>query len=368
MHSPGEGQADFFEAAFKHSGVVRKAHVFHLKLPFSGVWFACGYPSENAESFADGHVGAFQFFNGVPRNIVYDNPAYAVRREVGGIKGRSRRIVRLFEELRSAFLFEPVFANPASGNEKGSVERSVRTVRSRAFVPLPEAGSFEELNEKILAMAEAHKAKCAERFQLEKEAFLPLAQYKPSRLVHTKADKFALVRFDRCLYSVPFQLSGRALTVRGTPFLVQILDARRVVAEHQRSPEIGRVVTRLEHYVGLLERKPRAAKSALPVIRAGLPDEFEAYRRKVEDGTREGDLLFVAILRLASLHGVETVARALRLAASKANVDPAAIGLLCLGNEQLPAKAAPSLRAGLAAPTVVRPPLSDYGQLMAGVK
>jgi transposase len=368
VHAPGEGQADFFEAVCKIAGKKRKGHVFHMKLPFSGAWFARVYPGENAESFVDGNAGSFEFFGGVPRRIVYDNPGYAVKREPGGIKGRARRLVALFEELRSAFLFETDFAGPGKGNEKGSVERSVQTVRSRAFVPLPEADSFEELNEKLWSLAQAHKEKVPSLFEEESKAFLPLAQYKPSRLVQVKADKLALVRFDRCLYSVPFELSGRALTIRATPFKVEVLDARRVVAEHPRSPDSERVLTQLGHYIGLLELKPRAAKSALPVIQAGLPDEFEVYRRKVEDGTSHGDLLFVAVLRLTSLHGVETVARALRSASGKGIVDPAAIGLMCMKNEALPAKTAPALRSGLSAPSVKRPPLSHYGRLMAGVK
>ena len=368
VHSPGEGQADFFEAVCKIAGVRRKAHVFHLKLPFSKAWFACAYPSENAESFVDGHVGAFEFFGGVPKSIVYDNPAYAVRREPGGLVGRSRRLVFLFEELRSAFLFEAIFANAGCGNEKGSVERSVRTVRSRAFVPLPGASSFDELNEMLLALANRDKDGNSEKFELERQSFLPLTEYKPSRLVRVKADKLALVRFDRSSYSVPFQLSGQPLTLRATAFKVEILDSRKVVAEHVRSSESGRIVTELGHYVGLLERKPRAAKSALPVIQAGLPDEFEAYRRKVEDGTGSGDLMFVAVLRLVSLHGVDPVAMALRCAHAKGITDPAAIGMLCLKKEEVPNRVSHPLRSGIKAPEVKRPPLSEYGRLMAGVK
>jgi hypothetical protein len=324
--------------------------------------------AENVESFADGHVGAFEFLGGVPRSIVYDNPSYAVKREPGGIRLRARKLTILFDELCSAFLFEPIFANPASGNEKGSVERQVSFVRSRAFVPLPKAASFEELNERLLELAVAHKAKVADLFEEELRSLLPVSDYRPSRLVSVKSDKLALVRFDRSMYSVPFELSQRDLVVRATPFKVEILDGRRLVAVHGRSTEEGRVKTQIEHYVGLLERKPRAAKSALPVVQAGLPDEFEAYRRRMEDGTAEGDLKFVAVLRLVCLHGVPAVTQALRSASCKGVSDPAAIGLLCMKREELPDVCTHSLRDGLRAPSVERPPLSEYTRLLAGAR
>jgi transposase len=76
---PGEAEADFFEAWVEISGVRRKAHAFLMVLPFSGVWFVRVYPFENAESFCEGNSAAFSFFGGVPRCVVYDNPAYAVK-------------------------------------------------------------------------------------------------------------------------------------------------------------------------------------------------------------------------------------------------------------------------------------------------
>jgi transposase len=362
---PGEAEADFFEAVAIIDGLRWRTHVFLHDLPFSDVWFARAYPSENAESFADGHAAAFAFVGGVPRSIVYDNPSYAVKREPGGLKGRERTLTQSFAELCSAFLFEPVFANVASGNEKGSVERKVCSVRSRAFVPLPHAASFEELNEKLFAMALADKEK-AERFAEDAAHLLPLTDYKPSRLVSVKADKLALVRFDRSSYSVPSGLCRQRLLVRATPFVVEILDKERVVATHPRSHQPGGTVTVIAHYVDVLEHKPRAARSALPVIQAGLPDEFEAYRRRVEDRTADGDRRFVAVLRLVTLHGPARVAEALRLASSKQVLDPAAIGLLCMKHEDLPARASHALRDGLTAPCVKRPPLSEYARLLAG--
>jgi transposase len=367
VSSPGEAEVDFFEAWVRMAGVPRKVHCFLIVLPFSGAWFCAAYPAENAESFADGHVRAFRFFGGVPRRCVYDNPAYAVNRGKGPLRGRSRDLAQMFGEIRSTFLFEAVFAAPAKGNEKGSVESKVKTVRSSCMVPVPNVSGFKELNEMLAAKAGAVKEK-ADRFAEDAALFLPAADYEASRLTQAKVDKTSLVQFEACSYSVPCGLVGRTLLLRATPFHIEVLDERQVVARHERSLEKGRLVTEISHYIDVLERKPRAARSALPVLQAGLPAEFEAYRQRVEDGTGEGDRRFVAVLRLAGELGVEIVAAALGSARERGAREPADIRLLAMSQvEGLPGVCkSGSLRPGLKAPSVERPTLSDYTGLLAG--
>lgn len=260
---PGEAQSDFGEAWIDIAGVRIKCHAFLMVLPQSGVWFMRLYPAENAESFCDGNAAAFAFFGGVPTRIVHDNAGYAVKRGSGPLKGRARELCTLFSELRSAFLFEAVFAAPRKGNEKGSVERHVGTLRQSLLVPVPSAGSFEELNAELLAKATRHKER-AERFQ--NETLMPLADYAPCRLVERKADKLALVKFESNSYSVPTKYVLRPLLVKATPFQLEIFSAKELVATHVRSYDKDRAVTQLPHYLDLLERKPRAARTALPVL------------------------------------------------------------------------------------------------------
>jgi hypothetical protein len=75
--------------------------------------------------------------------------------------------------------------------------------------------------------------------------------------------------------------------------------AKEQIAVHKRCFGKGRFITELSHYLGLLEKKPRAARTALAVIQAGLPEAFELFRRYVEDETGALDLRFVGVLRLA---------------------------------------------------------------------
>jgi transposase len=365
---PGEAQSDFGEAWADLGGKRIKCHAFLMVLPQSGVWFMRLYPAENAESFCDGNAAAFSFFGGVPTRIVYDNAGYSVKRGSGPLKGRERELCSLFSELRSAFLFEAAFAAPRKGNEKGSVERHVGTLRQSLLVPVPSASSFEELNDRLLSKATLHRDG-AERFREETFAFLPLASYAPCRLTERKADKLSLLKFESNSYSVPTKFALRSLLVRATPFQVEILSAKEVVATHSRSYDKNRTFAQLGHYLDLLERKPRAARTALPVLQAGLPDAFEALGRRVEDGTGAGDRRFVAVLRLGQELGFERIASALSRACVLGAKDPAEIRMLALKETETPTQAlctgwkSPENRQS---PRVERPPPGEYTRLLAG--
>ncbi|MDR3692088.1 MAG: hypothetical protein P4L46_22095 [Fimbriimonas sp.] len=112
-------------------------------------------------------------------------------------------------------------------------------------------------------------------------------------------DKLSLVRFDGVSYSVPTKFVHNSVLVRAKPFDLEILSGAKLVARHVRSYERGRGFATLEHYLDLLERKPRAVKNALPVIQAGLPAEFETFRRFASDGTGVGDRRFLGVLSSA---------------------------------------------------------------------
>ena len=364
---PGESEADFKESWVEIAGRREKAHCFLMVLPFSDVWFCACYPKENAESFADGHAQAFQFFGGVSRRSVYDNAAYAVKRGSGPIKGRERNLTDSFTQLQSRYLFEAVFANTYSGNEKGSVERKVATIRSRLFVPVPKADSWEELNQRLYEKA-LKVREASERFSEDAARLLPVPDYRPERLVSAKVDKLSLVCFETSFYSVPTRFVGTSLTVKARPFEIEIFSDKERIAGHKRCFEKGRYRTDYTHYLDLLERKPRAVRCALPVLQAGFPEEFESFRQRVEDGTSAGDRRFVGVLRLASEFGVDRVQEALGLALARGLREPSDVRLLVMRQlDEVPASLKWENPSGVCSPAVERAPLCEYGKLLEAV-
>ena len=70
-------------------------------------------------SLLDGHVRAFEHFGRGPHRIGYDNLRAAVR---GTLVGSERQLTARFAACASHYLFEPCFARPREGHDKGGVE------------------------------------------------------------------------------------------------------------------------------------------------------------------------------------------------------------------------------------------------------
>ncbi|MDK1390184.1 IS21 family transposase [Sinorhizobium sp. 7-81] len=81
-----------------------------------------GLSAADARVLFDAHNHAFRVFGGVPRRGIYDNMKTAIDK-VG--RGKERDVNVRFLAMASHYLFEPEFCNPASGWEKGQVEKNV---------------------------------------------------------------------------------------------------------------------------------------------------------------------------------------------------------------------------------------------------
>jgi hypothetical protein len=88
---------------------------------------------------------------------------------------------------------------------------------------------------------------------------------------------YSQVTFETNRYSVPVELARQHLTLRASPFEVEILDGEQRIATHVRSYGHGQEVFEPLHYLALLERSPRAFDHAKPMrqMRASWPPVFE---------------------------------------------------------------------------------------------
>lgn len=99
--------------------------------------------SEGYENYGR-HVGQlFRVFGGVPGRGIYDNMRTAVDR-VG--RRKERQINARFLAMAKHYVFEPEFCNPASGWEKGQVEKNVQDARPRLWQPMPNFPDLAALN------------------------------------------------------------------------------------------------------------------------------------------------------------------------------------------------------------------------------
>ena len=117
-----------------------KLQVAHTKLSYSRAFIVRAYPLQTHEMLFDAHNHAFRVFGGVPRRGIYDNMKTAIDK-VG--HGKERDVNARFLAMASHYLFEPEFCNPASGWEKGQVEKNVQDARHRLWQPMPRVPSLE---------------------------------------------------------------------------------------------------------------------------------------------------------------------------------------------------------------------------------
>ncbi len=73
IHRPGEAQVDFGFALVNVNGQLRKLPFFVMTLPYSDAIFVQVYERMSTEIYWDAHRRAFEFFDGVPVRITYDN-------------------------------------------------------------------------------------------------------------------------------------------------------------------------------------------------------------------------------------------------------------------------------------------------------
>ena len=305
-HPPGDAQADFGEAIVVIAGVERKAHFLVVDLPHSDDAFVKAYPAETTEAFCEGHNAAFRYFGGVPRSIVYDNTKLAVAKILGD---GTRQRTRVFSELQSHYLFADRFGRPGKGNDKGKVEGLVGYARRNFLVPIPRFSSWEALNEHLEAKCRnrrerrlrRHQETIGERFERDRQAFLPLpvVEYEACDKRTAGVTSLSLVRYRSNDYSVPTRYGHREVLVKASVDEVVIYCGSEEIARHRRSYEREELIFDPLHYLALLERKVNALDQAAPLAGWRLPEELVRLRRLLEARLgKAGKREYVQVLRL----------------------------------------------------------------------
>jgi transposase len=132
-------QVDFFEVTVEVAGKRQKVWKFLMHLMYSGRDFVWLYERCNQIAFLDGHVRAFRHFGGVTRRCIYDNLTAAVKRRLG-LEGQ---LSGRFLALCTHYLFEPCFARPGEGHDKGGVEARGKGLRLQHLTPIPRGESLQ---------------------------------------------------------------------------------------------------------------------------------------------------------------------------------------------------------------------------------
>jgi transposase len=188
-----------------YSGDIRKLYAFALVDAHSRMLYVEFTHSQSFETFARCHVHAFHALQGVAREIVYDNLATAVAEH----DGRLVRFLPRFLGFAREYDFFPRACNPASGWEKGKVERSIGYLRQN-FWPLREFKDLHDANRQVrqwlaeVANQRLHsetRERPVERFKPDALRPLPVIPYDYRDTVEALVHKDLRLQFDGNKYT-----------------------------------------------------------------------------------------------------------------------------------------------------------------------
>ena len=250
---------------------------------YSADEFHMAFPRKTQQAFLEGHAAAFGYFNGVFRQIRYDNLASAVKKI---LSGRRREESDRFVALRSHYLFASFFCRPGKegAHEKGGVEGGVGRFRRNHLVPVPSFRDFDELNRYLFSRCIADrsrtipgKVKTVEEDRQDEVSLLsllPQLAFPTAEVGGGRVDAKGLVNIKTNRYSVPIGLTGRNVEVRRHARTVEMVHGGRLVAAHDRIFERFGIQVTLDHYLDLLRLKPGAFKGSLPLSQAKAAGTF----------------------------------------------------------------------------------------------
>lgn len=305
-------QVDWF---FVNHPKVGKICGFAMVLSFSRYLLAHLFPRHSFEFFIEGHLQAFKAIRGVPRALRFDNLRSVV------LKRKPLTYNPAFLEFARYLGIEIRLCNPASGNEKGRVERAIRTLRDGFFNIADHIDSLKALN---MALHEWVDQKNSvnhrgtnripkEVLKEEKLKPLPVAPW-PNCAIHPpkQATKTGRVIFDTNRYSVPETCLAIPLHVRSYVDRIEVYDTKGTkLASHPRSFERNKSVTSPYHRsYGKMSNQAKKDR-ILAVIQTMDPSValFLSVNERLGEDIHDSA---VKIFRLLKLHSKQTVLSAIR--------------------------------------------------------
>ena len=234
-------QSDWGEVVTEIGGKRCKVHFIVNELGYSRRFHFWCTDSEDAEHTYEGIIRSFEYFGGVPTEVLVDNQKSAVLHasHTGSPKFNER-----FVDLAGVYDFIPRACKPYRARTKGKDERMVGYVKQNFFVRYRSFESWDHLNqlaeqwlreEADLRVQGTVKEVVAERFERERPQLksLPQVRYDTSYLEFRQAawDGYIEVRGNR--YSVPANLAGQRVAVRiGLDGLLRVYHTENLVTSH----------------------------------------------------------------------------------------------------------------------------------------
>ena len=273
---PGQQlQSDWGEVVVEIAGVPTKVYFIVNELAYSRRFHFWCTDCADAEHTYEGLMRSFEYFGGVPQEVLVDNQKAAVLAPAAA-NGEPRFNER-FLDLAGHYGFQPRACRPYRARTKGKDERMVGYIKQHFFVRYRSFTSWAHLNQQAEAWLREEadqrlqttvKEVVSVRFAREAPTLhaLPALRYDTAyhELRQVAWDGYVDVRGNR--YSVPVALVGRTVVIHiGLDETLKIYQGETLVAEHRLRPGDQGWVTCPAHHAPLWQETLQVQRRPLAV-------------------------------------------------------------------------------------------------------
>jgi transposase len=304
-YTPGDVmQVDWCELKVIVNGVSFKVPLFCAVLAYSFNVFCMLLPNMSFENFIEGHIRAFEYFQGIAKRIFYDNLRTAVLKNWGANAVKQNK----FSLFEAHYQFESCFMNRGKGNEKGAVENLCKIAKNNFCTPIPRGSSFKEIQNnmysKMIIYRNTHKIQTQnesifERYNREKDLLnpIPLKQFNTSIIEETRVGDNSVVKYKTNWYSVPEEYIGKTVTIKLTPYTIEVWHQGNIIAEHDRAYGLNERILKPIHFLKTLQKKRRGLVNSAALCNYTFSEPITKFTSYIQINERPEILLEIMALQ-----------------------------------------------------------------------
>jgi transposase len=239
-------------------GENRKLHCFSMILGYSRMRYAEFTLSEDVNTLIRCHINAFQYFGGVPEEILYDNMKTVIIRKF--FLSKDSRSNQVFSDFSRHYGFISRTCKPYTPKTKGKIENTIGYIK-RDFFEGTSFISFSDINIKLLQWlkrvnTEIHGTTMEiPEIRLGEEKLREIRAISPFQVVHRETRKLSSDSYLSYLgnrYSVPYAYANRTVTLIIQDGSFNVLCNGTEICMHELLAGSGRTRRVKEHFKGLL--------------------------------------------------------------------------------------------------------------------
>jgi len=204
----------------------------------------------NTDDFINAHLQAFQYYEGIAFEYVYDQTKMVVIKE----NYRELWLNEKFHQFALKSGFEVRVCEGYDPESKGKVERVVQEVK-KDFLDGEYFNNIKDIRNRSLAWLEfiGNRVHSTTNEKPDVLFLEELSEMKPCHLINDeerKVDKVGLISYNGNKYSVPFRYQQRNVLIRESMGILLVMDliTNNVIAKHPVSQEKNQIIKNNNHY------------------------------------------------------------------------------------------------------------------------